>query len=83
MRSPLICPKLVLLFDADMAEEDDIIQSGEERLHTDPYRELPILIFSHDPATELNQFRHITERAYWRRATESCFPAKLLHCNTE
>jgi hypothetical protein len=38
-----------LLFDADIAEADGIIQSGEERLHTDPYRELSILIFSHDP----------------------------------
>ena len=55
MRSPLICPKLVLLFDADIAEEDSIIQSGEKRLHTDPYGELPILIFSHEPATELSQ----------------------------
>ena len=55
MRSPLTCPKLVLLFDADIAEEDGIIQSGEERMHTDPYRELSILIFSHDPATELSR----------------------------
>jgi hypothetical protein len=54
-RSPLICPKLVLAIDADIAEEDGIIQSGEERLHTDPYRELPILIFSHDPRNGASQ----------------------------
>jgi pimeloyl-ACP methyl ester carboxylesterase len=33
---------------------DSIIRSGEETVHTGPYGALPILIFSHDPATEVS-----------------------------
>jgi len=38
-------------FDGDDLETDSLIRSGEETVHTGPYCRLPILIFSHDPAT--------------------------------
>jgi pimeloyl-ACP methyl ester carboxylesterase len=42
-------------FRADRSEEESLIRSGEETVHTGPYGSLPILIFSHDPATELSE----------------------------
>jgi pimeloyl-ACP methyl ester carboxylesterase len=36
------------------AEMDSVDRSGEETIHTGPYGDLPILIFSHDPAKSLS-----------------------------
>lgn len=38
---------------AAAAELDSFDRSSEETIHTGPYGELPILIFSHDPAKAL------------------------------
>ena len=56
--------------DAIQKETDSIDRSGEETVHSGPYGELPILIFSQDPAVEAAQPRMSAVAQAWNQMQE-------------
>ncbi len=56
--------------DAIQKETDSIDQSGEEAVHSGPYGDLPILIFSQDPAVEAAQPRMSAVAQAWNQMQE-------------